>query len=163
MAKVKAIPEGMHAVTPVLVVEGAAKAIELYKAAFGAQELSRALDPSGKKVWHAAVRIGDSTIFLSDAAPEMGSGAQPSRLWLYVEDVEAAYRRAVGAGLKGLMPPADMFWGDRFGRVADAWGNEWSIAQRVRDLTAAESKKAQDEFVASMSKAKAGKPREESR
>jgi PhnB protein len=158
MAKVKAIPEGMHTVTSQLTLDGAAQAIEFYKKAFGAQELSRAMDPTGKKVWHASLRIGDSTIFVNDAMPEMGGpGAQPSRLWLYVEDVDGAYKRATQAGAKALMPPTDMFWGDRYGNVTDAWGNEWGIAQHVRDLSPAEMKKAQDAFVAQMAK---GRPPE---
>jgi uncharacterized glyoxalase superfamily protein PhnB len=158
MAKVKAIPEGMHTVTPVLTLDGASQAIEFYKKAFGAQEITRAMDPTGKKVWHAALRIGDSNIFLSDAMPEMGGGrAQPSRLWLYVDNVDAAFKRATEAGAKPLTPPSDMFWGDRFGNVADAWGNEWEIAQHVKDLSPTEMKKAQDAFVAQMAK---GRPAE---
>jgi uncharacterized glyoxalase superfamily protein PhnB len=151
--EVKAIPEGMHSVTPVLNVDGAAEALEFYKKAFGAQELTRAMDPSGKKVWHAAFRIGDSTVFLSDAMPEMGATARKVALWLYVEDADAAYQRAVTAGAKAMMPPADMFWGDRYGRVGDRWGNEWGIAQHNKDLTPAQMQKAQDEFVAQMAKA----------
>ena len=87
MAKVKAVPQGMHTVTPCLAIEGAAEALEFYKRAFGAEELSRALDPSGKKVWHSAIRIGDSTVFVNDADPQMQSIARPTVLWLYVEDV----------------------------------------------------------------------------
>ena len=93
MAKVKAVPQGMHTVTPCLTIEGAAEALDFYKRAFGAEEVSRALDPSGKKVWHSAIRIGDSTVFVSDADPQMQSIARPTVLWLYVEDVDQVATR----------------------------------------------------------------------
>jgi uncharacterized glyoxalase superfamily protein PhnB len=148
MAKVKSIPEGMHTVTPAITVDGCAEAIETWKKAFGAEEVNRAMDPSGKKVWHADLRIGDSHVFCSDAMPEMGNTAGKTKLWLYLENVDAAFKRAVGAGCTATMPPADMFWGDRMGAVADRWGNQWTLAQHIKDMTPAEMKKAQDEFVA---------------
>lgn len=151
MAKVKPIPEGMRSVIPTLAVEGASEAIEFYKRAFGAEEVTRAPDPSGKKIWHAALRIGDSVVFIADADPQMNP-VRKATIWLYVKDADATYQRAVEAGAKGLMPPADMFWGDRYGRIADRWDNEWGIATRVKDLTPQEMKKAQDQFVASMKK-----------
>ncbi len=152
MAKVNAVPAGMHTLTPVLTLKGCAEAIEFYKKAFGAQELDRAMDPSGKYVWHALVRIGDSTLFLNDEVPGMSGPARPAQLWLYVEGVDAAFTRAVDAGCKVSMPVADMFWGDRFGKVTDRWGNEWSVAQHTKDLTPEEMQKAQEAFVASMQK-----------
>ncbi len=153
MAKVKALPEGLHSVTPQLRVDGAAEAITMLGAALGAEELpGRALDPSGTKIWHAAIRIGDSVLFVSDAAPEMGAPAKPASLWIYSEDVDAAYARATGAGLKSSMPPMDMFWGDRMAKVEDRWGNEWNLATHVKDLTPEEMKRAGDEFVAKMNK-----------
>ena len=106
---VQAIPPGLHTVTPSLVVDGCAEAIEFYKKAFGAVELARAPDPTGTKIWHAEIRIVDSTIFLNDAAPEMGSVAHVSSLFMYWEDVDAAFRRAVEAGAQVKMPPADVF------------------------------------------------------
>ena len=154
MAKVKAIPEGFHTVTPSVTVEGCAEAIETWKKAFGAEEMTRAPDPSGKKIWHAALRIGDSVVFTSDAAPEMGNQALKTKLWLYFENVDSAFKRATGAGLTSTMAPADMFWGDRMGVVSDRWGNQWTLAQHVKDLTPAEMKKAQDEFVAQQAKQK---------
>lgn len=154
MAKVKGIPEGMHTVTPSLVMDGAADAIAFYKKAFGAEEMSRAMDPSGKKVWHGDIKIGDSRVFVNDSAPEMGAPAQPSRLFLYTENVDALFDRAVKAGATVKMPLADMFWGDRMGQVQDKWGNLWSLAQHIKDLTPKEMQKAQDEFVASMAKGK---------
>lgn len=153
MANVSPIPQGMHTVTPVLIIKGCAEALELYKRAFGAEEMGRVPDPSGKLIWHAALRIGDSPIFLGDEIPGMGV-ARPSALWLYLDDVDNAYKRATSAGCKGLMPPVDMFWGDRMGKVADPWGNEWSLAQHVKDLTPAEMEKARNAFVAEMAKKK---------
>jgi PhnB protein len=152
MSKAKAIPEGLHSLTPALTIDGAAEAIEFFKRAFGASEISRALDPSGKKVWHATLRIGDSAFFVNDPFPEMGALATPSKLWIYGERVDAAFARATEAGAKVLMAPADMFWGDRMCKVADRWGNEWNLAQRVQDLTPEQMKNAQDAFVANMKK-----------
>jgi PhnB protein len=150
----KAIPEGLHSVTPSLTVEGCGDAIEFWKRAFGAQEVARAVDPSGKRVWHAQVRIGDSAIFANDAMPEMGSRAQPSRLWIYIDGVDQAWKRAVDAGCQVKMPISDMFWGDRCGTVVDKWGNEWTLAQRIKDLTPDQMKQAQDEFVKKMQQQK---------
>jgi PhnB protein len=152
MSKVKAIPEGLHTVTPQLTVDGASEAIAFYKKAFGAEEISRVPDPSGRKIWHAEVRIGDSRVYVNDAFPDMGGPANKTRLWVYTENVDALYKRATEAGATVKMPLADMFWGDRLGTVADAWGNEWTLAQRMRDMTQEEMKQAQDAFVAKMKK-----------
>lgn len=152
MANVQPVPQGMHTVTPQLALEGAAEAIVFFKKAFGAEETHRALDPSGKKIWHAELKIGSSTIFVNDVAPEMGGKPFPAQLWLYVDNCDASFKRAVDAGAKALMPVMDMFWGDRFGKVSDRWGNEWGIATHVKDLTPEETKKAEQEFIAQMSK-----------
>ncbi|HJZ83734.1 MAG TPA: VOC family protein [Polyangia bacterium] len=146
----KAVPEGLHTLTPALTLEGAAEAIEFYKRAFGAVEMMRAPDPSGKRIWHAVLRIGDSAFFMNDAFPEMGARPSPARLWIYLEGVDAAFKRATDAGAQVKTPVADMFWGDRIGTVIDRWGNEWNIAQHIKDLTPDEIKKAQDAFVAQM-------------
>ena len=148
----KAIPEGMHSVIPCLSIDGAAEAIEFYKKALGAEEITRAVDPSGKKVWHAALRINGSTLFLSDTFPEMGGAANKSKVWLYMDKVDQAWKRATEAGGQVKMPLADMFWGDRMGTLVDRWGNEWTLAQHTKDLTPEEMKKAQDAFIASMKK-----------
>ena len=149
----RGIPEGLHSVTPALTVEGCAEAIETWKKAFGAEEQMRAPDPSGKRIWHAAVRIGDSMIFCNDYFPEMMAGApRQARLWIYLGDVDQAFQRAKNAGLKVVMEPGDMFWGDRICELHDRWGTQWVIAQHVKDLSPAEMKKAQDEFVAKMQK-----------
>lgn len=152
MANVKAVPEGMQTVTPQLNVDGAAEAIEFIKKAFGGEEIDRALDPSGKKVWHCMMRIGTSMIFVNDASAEMGAPANPTRLWLYAEDVDGRFKRATDAGAKITMPVSDMFWGDRMGMVSDRWGNVWALAQRTKNMTPEEMKKAGDEFAASMGK-----------
>lgn len=139
-ANVKAIPEGMHSVTPHLVCEGASDAIGFYKSAFGAVELSRIPGPGGK-LMHAALRIGDSTIMLADDCPEWGSRGpkalkgSPVTLHLYVPDVDAAFAQAVAAGATVKMPVADMFWGDRYGQVSDPFGHNWSLATHIRDLS----------------------------
>ena len=151
---VKPIPEGLRRITPALYVDGASACIEFCKKAFGAEEVQRAMDPSGKKVWHAQLRFGDSAVFISDADPNMGGPASGARLWIYTENVDSAFQRAVSAGATTVMPPADMFWGDRMCAVKDKWDNQWSMAQHIKDLTPAEMQKAQDAFVAQMSKQK---------
>jgi len=143
----KAIPEGLHTVTVSLALEGAAEAIEFYKKAFGAQELMRAPDPSGKKIWHAALRIGDSQLFVNDVFPEMGGAPSKTSLWIYLEGVDAAWKRAVDAGCKVRMPLGDMFWGDRMGSLEDRWGIQWSLAQHMKDMTPAELEQAQKAFI----------------
>ena len=148
---VQPIPAGYHTVTPSLTVDGATEAISFYEKAFGAQVVDRAADPSGKKVWHAALRIGDSMVFVMDVFPDMGA-PDPSRssLWLYVPDVDASFARAVAAGAQVVMPPADMFWGDRTAGVRDPFGQKWTIATRVKDMTPEELQQAQAAIVAGM-------------
>jgi PhnB protein len=151
---VKPIPEGLHTLTPSLTLDGAAEAIEFYKRAFGAEEKSRAPDPSGKKIWHAELRIGDSALFLNDVAPEMGATPSFSTLWIYTADADGLFDRAAKAGATVTMPMADMFWGDRMGMLVDRWNIKWAIAKRVKNLSPAEMKAAQDAFVAEMAKQK---------
>ena len=148
------IPAGYHSITAQLSLDGAEQAIEFYKKAFGAEVLDRALDPSGTKVWHAALRIGDSMLFVNDVFPEMGGEHSRSGLWLYVTDVDASFHRAVEAGAKGSQPPADMFWGDRMAHVVDPFGQKWALATRVKDMTPEEMKKAADDFIEQMKKPK---------
>jgi len=152
MAQVKAVPEGMHTLTPQLTIDGCDQAIDWYKSAFGAELEERAPDPSGKKVWHASMRIGNSVFFLNDAFPDMGGPAQPASLWLYTDEVDKAWKRAVDAGAKVTMPLSDMFWGDRTGTIVDPFGNRWHLAQRIKNMTPLEMKQAQDAFVASLPK-----------
>ncbi len=142
------IPQGFRAVTPHLVVRDAGKAIDFYIRAFGAVERFRMPGPDGH-VMHAEVTIGDSIVMLCDEHPEHGSlGPQagkpsPVTLHLYVEDADAAFRRAVAAGAEVRMPLADMFWGDRYGQVADPFGHSWSIATNVREVSPEEIERAQ--------------------
>jgi uncharacterized glyoxalase superfamily protein PhnB len=159
MAKVKPIPEGHHTLTPHIVVKGAAQAIEFYKKAFGAIEISRAPMGDGKTLMHADIKIGDSHLFLVDDMPDMGGchaptqpGATSCTLHLYVEDADAVFNRAVAAGATVTMPLADMFWGDRFGKLIDPFGHEWSVGTHKEDLTQEEMQKRQDAMFASMGK-----------
>jgi uncharacterized glyoxalase superfamily protein PhnB len=147
----KAIPDGLHTVTPAMTIDGASDAIAFYARAFGAEEIMRAADPSGSKIWHAMIRIGNSVLFLNDVFEGMAT-PNKTRLWIYSDDVDAAWKRAVDAGCAIRMPLGDMFWGDRMGSLADKWENEWTLAQHVKDMTPEEMKKAQDAFVASTKK-----------
>jgi PhnB protein len=146
------IPQGFHTVTPSLMIRGADRAIEFYRKAFGAEVLDRLTGPDGKSVVHAQIRIGDSFLFLGDEVPGMGAGApetyggSPVSIHLYVDDVDAAFERAVSAGAKVRMPVADMFWGDRYCKVADPFGYEWGLATRKEDLTPDEIRKGAKEF-----------------
>ncbi|WP_250534112.1 VOC family protein [Caballeronia sp. AZ10_KS36] len=140
---VKAIPEGMHSLTPHLVCAGAAEAIEFYKRAFGAVEIARLPGDDGK-LMHAMVKIGDSMLMLVDEHPDFGMlGAKslkgsPVTIHLYVEDVDATVKQAEAAGARVTMPVADMFWGDRYGRLEDPFGHQWSVATHKRDVSRAE-------------------------
>ena len=141
MSRVKPIPDGYHTLTPYLRVRGGAAAIEFYKRAFGAREVTRMSAPDPAKVLHAELVIGDSRLMLGDEAPEMNAlspqsvGGTGSGVFLYVEDVDAVYARAVEAGARGDMPPQDMFWGDRYGKLTDPFGHEWSIGTHVEDVS----------------------------
>jgi PhnB protein len=157
--KVKAIPEGTNTVTPHLVIRGAAKAIEYYKNAFGAQELMRMQGPGGM-IGHAELKIGNSVIFLADEFPQapckapQSLGATTCTLNLYVEDVDNVYDTAVRAGGKAAMPPADMFWGDRYGQLVDPFGHVWGVATHKEDVNPEEMEKRAKAFWASMAQAK---------
>jgi uncharacterized glyoxalase superfamily protein PhnB len=155
-----AIPQGFHTVTPALVVRGAAEAIEFYKKALGAEELSRMASPDGK-IGHAELKIGDSIIFVSDEFPNMGvtkspqtAGACTATLHLYVPDVDASFNQAIQAGGKVTMPVADMFWGDRFGSFSDPFGHHWGILTHKEDLSAEELEQRAQDFYASMAQKK---------
>jgi uncharacterized glyoxalase superfamily protein PhnB len=152
MAKnAQAIPKGYHTVTPSLVVAGAAKAIDFYKKALGAEELMRFPGPDGK-IMHAELKIGDSVIMLGDEMHDQGTkspksyGGSPVSFFVYGENVEAAWKRAVDAGAKPIVPLADQFWGDRSGCLEDPFGHRWWLAQHVQDLTPEEIRKGADAF-----------------
>lgn len=149
--KVNPIPKGYHTITPSLVCKGADKAIEFYKKAFGAeQQMEVCYAPDGKTIMHAELKIGDSIFMLSEEFPEMGChgpekfGGSPTSLYLYVDNVDTSYSRAVNAGATPVVPVCDMFWGDRFGQIADPFGHKWSLATHVKDMTPEEMKKAQE-------------------
>lgn len=156
MAKaMSAMPAGFHTVTPQLILDNAVEAIEWYKKALGAEEVApRAIGPDGK-VMHAEIRIGNSIVMLNDA---MGGGrsaktigGSPVGLWVYVDDCDALYHRAVTAGAS--VPPGpmgalgDQFWGDRTGTVSDPYGYMWTIATRKEDLSPEEVKARMDAFM----------------
>ena len=147
MSQVKPVPEGMHTVTPHLVCADAAKAIAFYQQAFNATEMMRIPGPGGKLI-HACVRIGDSLVMLVDENPQWGClgplalKGSPITIHLQVEDVDAVFDQAVRAGAKITMPVADMFWGDRYGRVEDPFGHHWAIATHIRDVSPEEIRQA---------------------
>jgi len=155
MAKAKrAVPDGFHTVTPQLTLSNAAQAIDWYKRALGAEEHSRAIGPDGK-IMHAEIRVGDSLIMVND---EIGGGksakamgGSPASLWVYVDDCDTLFNRAVAAGAK--VPPGpmgqlmDQFWGDRTGTFNDPEGYRWTIATHKEDLTPDEIQQRQDEFM----------------
>ena len=158
---VKPIPDGYHSVTPYLVVDDAAKAIDFYRRAFGAQEIMRMSGPQGK-IGHAELKIGDSMIMLSDEMPQAGTrsakslGGSPVGIFLYVTDVDTVYNQAVAAGAKAEMPLADQFWGDRYGKLSDPFGHHWSLATHKEDVAPAEMQKRAAEAMAKMGQQHAG-------
>jgi PhnB protein len=149
------IPSGFHTVTPSLIVRNAAEAIDFYKKALGAEEIMRMAGPDGK-IGHAELKIGDSIIFLTDENPAMGCkspqtlGGAAGNLYLYVEDVDTAFQRAIDAGGKVTMPVTDMFWGDRFGNFADPYGHTWGLSTHTQDMTPAEMEQGAKDFYAQM-------------
>lgn len=143
MATVKPVPDDMHTVTPHLICAGAADAIEFYKKAFNAVEGGRLPGPDGR-LMHAMIRIEGSAVMLVDEMPEWGAFGPKSlkgssvTMHIYVPDADAFFARAVAAGARVIMPLADMFWGDRYGKLEDPFGHHWSIATHQRDLSPAE-------------------------
>jgi len=153
--KVRAIPAGYHTITPAVVVGDARKAVEFYKKAFGAQQLMLVPGSDGK-IMHAEVKIGDSIVMLSEeqegtpCKSAAALGGSPVSFYVYVDDVDAAWKRAVDAGAKTKYPLTDMFWGDRTGCLEDPFGQGWTLAQRTKNLTPEEIKTGQEEFCAKM-------------
>ena len=136
----KPIPEGFHTLTPHIVVTDGIKAIELYKHAFGSQELSRMMTPDGMGLMHAQLKIGNSMLMLASEFPPnalspKSRGGTSVFLHIYLADADAAFDRAVKAGCTVKMPLTDMFWGDRYGIVEDPFGHQWSIATHKHDYT----------------------------
>src|ERR1051326_5131064 len=153
----KPIPDGFNTITPSLIVSDGAKAIEFYKKAFGAQETEKFMSPDGKGVMHAQLKIGNSMVMLgSEHPPECLSpksrGGSSVSLYLYVENADAAFDRAVKAGCKVKMPMEDQFWGDRFGSVEDPFGHQWAFATHKQDLTKDQIADKAKAFFAKMAK-----------
>ena len=155
-AKVKPIPEGYHTVTPYLTVKDCAKALEFYKRAFGAQVTVRMDGPNGT-VAHAEMKIGDSMIMLGDEMPMQNANKSPQTLggttmgiFLYVQDADTFFKKAVDAGAKSEMPVTHMFWGDRYGKLSDPWGHSWSVGTHVEDVAPAEMERRMKEEMAKM-------------
>jgi PhnB protein len=151
------IPAGHENLIPHLVCERCTEAIEFYKKAFGAEEIHRMPAPDGRRIMHAAIRIGKSFVFLVDDFPEYCEGKSESPTALkgtpvilhhYVTDCDAAIKRAQDAGAEVLMPPQDMFWGDRYGVVRDPYGHKWAFATHQKDLTADQMQAAMKECFA---------------
>ncbi len=148
---VKAIPEGYHSITPYLVVNNGAEAIEFYKRAFEAVEKYRHNGPDGKSIMNAEIKIGDSPILLSDEFSHEGDtgrcrspksiGGSAVTIHLYTEDVDKVFNQAVSAGATVVMPVMDMFWGDRYGQLVDPYGHFWSIATHKWDPSKEEIQK----------------------
>jgi PhnB protein len=150
----KPIPDGYPRVMPYLIVDGASAAIDFYGSVFGAKERMRMPAP-GDKVGHAELELGDSVIMLADESPEMNArsprtvGGTPVTVFVYVEDVDSVFDRAVQAGAKSMRPVEDQFYGDRFGQFEDPWGHQWGVATHVEDVPPEEMEKRMAEMSAS--------------
>lgn len=152
----KPIPDGYSTITTSLIVKNADNAIEFYKKAFEAKELYRFLGPDGKTIMHAELNIGNSHIMLAEEAPQMNCrspqtlGGTGTRMYMYVDDADATFKKAVAAGATPTMQMTDMFWGDRFGSVQDPFGHIWGIATHKKDMSLEEINKAGQEFFKQM-------------
>ena len=138
--KVKAIPDGYHSVTPYLIIDGAARALDFYKRAFDAKELMRIPSP-GDKIGHAEIKIGDSVIMLADEHPEMDArspshyGGSPVSIMIYLEDVDKQFKQAIAAGGIEVKPLTDQFYGDRSGTLKDPFGHSWHLSTHKEDVS----------------------------
>ena len=155
----RSMPEGYHSVTPSVTFKDSKKAIDFYKRAFGAKVLDLMPDPSGRRIMHATIQIGNSIVMMGDEMPTENCaksaetlGSSPISLYIYVSDADAAFKQAVAAGGTVTMPVADMFWGDRCGSLKDPFGYSWMIATHKQDLTNNEIQKGAEAFFASMAK-----------
>jgi PhnB protein len=151
--QVRPIPEGYHSLTPYLVVNGAAKAIDFYQRAFGAKTITKMDRPSGKIV-HAELKIGDSMLMLADEMPGTEGRSKAANcgigLFLYVQNVDSVFQQAVSAGAKVEMAVEDMFWGDRYGKLTDPFGYSWSVATHKEDVPPQEMERRSKEAMAKM-------------
>lgn len=147
----KAIPKGYHSVTPYLIIDGAAKAIDFYKRAFNATEVMRMESPDGR-VGHAEIKIGDSQIMLADEHPQMGYrspqslGGAAVSLMVYVEEVDQTFKQALASGAQELQPVKDQFYGDRSGTLKDPFGHIWTISTHVEDVAPEEMRRRAEQF-----------------
>jgi len=141
---VKPIPDGFHTVTPYLIVPGVAKLIEFLQQAFDAKEIHRSARPDGS-IMHAQVRIGDSFVMMGEPIGQWKP--MPGSIYLYVNDTDAFYKRALQAGATSLMAPADQFYGDRNAGVKDPLGNHWWVATHIEDVPPDELEKRAEAFV----------------
>jgi PhnB protein len=158
MPEVKPVPEGFNTVSCYLIVKNAREALEFYQKAFGAEAGVRMAGPDGQSTMHAEMRIGDSTIMLTDENPQWGMkspetlGGSPASLHVYVADADKLFHRAVEAGCTVAAPIMDAFWGDRYGKVTDPFGHQWGIATHKEDLSEDEMAKRAAAFFAEMAK-----------
>lgn len=145
------IPEGFHTITPTIIVEGAAEAIELYKKAFDAQEIHRLNCPKTGRVVHAGLKIGTSMVFIGDNIQEMGCvPSENLKFYLYVPNADKAFEKAKNAGLSEKMPVDDQFWGDRMGALTDKFGISWTVAHFVKQVSKEDMEKALKDMVDKM-------------
>jgi uncharacterized glyoxalase superfamily protein PhnB len=157
-AMVQPIPPNYHSVTPSLTLKDSQRAIDFYKKAFNAKVLDLFPNPMGKGIMHAVIQIGNSLIMMGDEAPGMSAksaetmGGTPISLFVYVPNVDEAFKQAVAAGAVATMPVADMFWGDRAGNLKDPFGYSWMIATHTQDLSKEQIKKAAEAFFANFAK-----------
>ena len=153
---VKAIPDGFRSITPHIVVKDGAAAIEFYKKAFGAEEVMTIKGPDGKSLMHGEIRIGDSIVMLAGEWPGAATqspeslGGTSTTVLIYTPGVDAAFERATKAGATPVMPPTDMFWGDRYSQVKDPFGHVWSIATHIEDVAPDECTKRMNDWFAKM-------------
>jgi len=154
----KAIPDGFTTVTPYLVVRDIPKALDFYARALGANELFRMAGPDGKTIQHAEIKLGESIIMLgaegghSNAKSPLALGGTASSVYVYVQDVDAAFEKATKAGARVQQPVADMFWGDRYGKILDPFGHEWNLATHKEDVTPEQMSARAKEFFAATAK-----------
>lgn len=157
MNEIEKIPKEYHSITPVLIVKNGDEAIEFYKNGFGVEERCCMKGPDGR-VAHAELKLGDSVFMLSDEYPEMKChspktiGGSPVSMYVYVDDVDSIFNKAISAGAKILDPVKDQFWGDRHGRLEDPFGHLWSIATHKKDISDEEMKRAAEAAFSEMSK-----------
>jgi len=155
---VRPIPEGYHSITPQITCRDAARAIDFYKQALGAKEIMRMPGPDGR-VMHAEMQIGDSRFMIGDefpgmsVAPDSSSKLHATSLFVYTEDADSLFNRAIKAGARADMPPSDMFWGDRYGKFTDPFGHQWGVATHVEDVAPQEMQRRSEEWTKQAAKA----------